>query len=195
MSVPQDLPGRDEGSIPPSSARLPGFGRLIPAAVVLLIPLFLVPFSATMVGIPAEDPGTMPVWAIEAFGVEPLFAALSALTLPMPMMALGGAIALAMPAVGAILGLGTVGRWASLGGFCLAAAVLTGLLSLLLLLGLVPTVGGGPAIRAEVLAALACPVFALEGCGCLLAASMASGGADREGARFSPRRTRGTSVG
>lgn len=160
---------------------LSAIGRVVPAAVVLLVPVVVVPLASAFVEVPAEDDGRYPVWAVEAFGAELLNAALAALSLPLPVLMLYGAVAVAVPPVGAILGLGTIGRWASLAGFCLVGSALGGLLGLGLLLELVAPDLGGTSVRLEILVGLAWPLLAIEGLGCLLAASVAPSSWGRSG--------------
>jgi hypothetical protein len=145
---------------------------VIPAAVVLLVPALLLPMGALVAPVPGDDPGRYPVWAVEAFGAEPLDAALAALSMPIPMQMLALLAAVGLPLLGASIGLGSVGRWAALSGFCLVGAVLGGLLTLGLLLELVLP-GSADATGLQTLVGLSWPLLAIEGCGCLLAASVA----------------------
>jgi hypothetical protein len=154
---------------------------VIPAAVVLLVPAVLVPMAVLAVQVPREVEGRYPVWAVEAFGAAPLDAALAALSMPIPMLMLAVLAAVGLPLLGAILGLGSVGRWAALSGFCLVGAVLGGLLALGLLLELVLP-ESRDALGLQTLIGLTWPLLAIEGCGCLLAASVAPSGRSGSGA-------------
>lgn len=145
---------------------------VVSAGVVLVIPLVLVPLSALFADLSTEATGQLPLWAVEAFRPDLLLAWIAAARLPWPIAFGYGLIPLAMPPVLAIAGLGTVGRWAILGGFCLIGSVLTGFMGLGMLLELIAPSAPGAGVRLEVLAGLCWPLLAVEGAGCLLAASI-----------------------
>jgi hypothetical protein len=139
---------------------------------VVLIPLIVVPLSALFASFSAEEAEGLPIWAVQAFRADLLVAWVAAARLPVPVLIGYGVIPLALPPALAILGWGTVARWASLAGFCLVGSVLTGLLGLGVLLELIAPSAPGAGIRLEVLAGLCWPLLAMEGGGCLLAASL-----------------------
>ncbi len=142
------------------------------AGAVVLIPLVLVPLSAVFANLSVEQADAMPRWAVEAFRPDLLVAWIAAARLPMPVLIGYGLVPLAMPPTLAIVGWGTVGRWAALAGFCLVGSVLIGLLGLGMLLELIAPGAPGVGERLEVLAGLCWPLLAIEGAGCLLAASL-----------------------
>ena len=146
---------------------------LLPAVVVPAVAAAGVVLAWPFVRVTPALETTLPLWAVEAFGPDLIGSALAASTLPPPVLLAYGLLPLAVPAVGGLLGLGTVARWASLAAFCLMAAVLLGLLLVGLLLHLIAPASPGFEAGVGLIVGLAAPLLALQCCGCLLAASLA----------------------
>lgn len=153
-------------------------GGCIAAVIVLLVPLVLVMVSLLFANVSAEEAEPLPLWATQAFSDELLLAFFAAVRLPWPILMGNGLVLVGLPPILALIGLGTLGRWAALAGFCGIGSLLGIVLGFGLLLELVAPGSPGTAVRLEVVTGLSWPMLALECGGCLLAASMASSGVD-----------------
>ena len=177
MSRDRSMENDDDDRAPGRGRRrMPTPARLVPAAVALGVPAVLVPLGLLFAGVPGPSAEALPLWAVEAFGPDPLGGATAVAWLPGPVLLLVLALPLAAPTAASLLGQGTVGRWASLAGACLLGAAGLAILAVGLLLRLVAPAAPAAAARLALMAGLAAPVLAIEAAGCLLAAATAPAG-------------------